>query len=135
MKMQRHHKAEPHVPFIALADIGWQIIIFFLVAASFTMNQSLTVDLPAGSNQKTAGAAESSITVTASESILQIDGRNVEIPDLQSQLKQLLASKSSEQGKAVVVTLKDDTTFQRNAEILYAIQKAGGTVIFAEEGP
>lgn len=134
MKMHRHHKAEPHVPFIALADIGWQIIIFFLVAASFTMNESLNVDLPAGSNQKTAAVAESNVSVTASESLLQIDGRNVEINDLQGQLKQLLATKSSEQGKAVVVTLKDDTTFQRNAEILYAIQKAGGTVIFAEEG-
>jgi biopolymer transport protein ExbD len=131
--MQRHHKAEPHVPFIALADIGWQIIIFFLVAASFTMNDAVNISLPSGTNQPQA-QAESNITVQASENTLMIDGRSVEITELQPQLKSMLTGKTTETGKAVVVAFKDDVTFQRNAEILYAIQKAGGTIIFSEDG-
>jgi len=31
MKIIRRKPPEPHIPFISLADIAWQIIIFFLV--------------------------------------------------------------------------------------------------------
>ena len=31
MRLVRHHRPGPYIPFITLADIAWQIIIFFLV--------------------------------------------------------------------------------------------------------
>ena len=132
MKMQRHHKAEPHVPFIALADIGWQVIIFFLVAASFTMNDALNVDLPSGTSQAPA-TNETNVSILASESTLMLDGKNLPLSDLESELKRMLEGKTTDQGKGVVVSYKDDVTFQRNAEILWAIQRAGGLVIISEE--
>lgn len=132
MKMPSHHKPAPHVPFIALADIAWQIIIFFLVASSFARNDAINIDLPAGS-KSTSPQQESTLTVQAGEAALMLDGRNVDMAELQNELKRRLEGRITEQGKAVVVQYRDDISFQRNAEILYAIQKAGGIVIISEE--
>jgi len=133
LKIKFRHKPEPHVPFIALADIAWQIIIFFLVASSFTQNQSLNIDLPSGSSQS-QGQSENNIVVQAGESLLMIDGRTTEMGDLQSTLARQLESRATEQGKAVVLELREDLSFQRCTDIMYAVQQAGGTVVFSEAG-
>ncbi len=132
MKFQRHHKAAPHVPFIALADIAWQIIIFFMVASTFARNEALKVDLPSAAGSQ-GGQYENNVTVTAGEAMLMLDGSNIELSQLQPRIKDLLAGKTTEQGKIVVVVAKDDLTFQRSSELLYAIQKAGGVPLFSDE--
>lgn len=132
MKMKRHHKAAPHVPFIALADIAWQIIIFFLVASSFARNDSINVDLPSGS-KSTSSKQEMSVTVQAGEAALMLDGKTVDMNELSAEIKRKLEGRVSEQARAVVVQFRDDISFQRNAEILYAIQKAGGIVVISED--
>ncbi len=133
MKFQRHHKAEPHVPFIALADIAWQIIIFFLVASTFARNESLKVDLPSSAGGA-GGQYENNITVQAGETLLMLDASPIELSQLQPRIKDLLATKTSEQGKVVVVIARDDLTFQRSSDVLYAIQKAGGVPLFSDDG-
>jgi len=133
MKIKSHHKAEPHVPFIALADIAWQIIIFFMIASSFSQNDSLNVDLPSGANSST-GPAENNISVQAGETTLMIDSKSVEFGSLETELKRMLEGRATEQGKAVVLVFRDDLSFQRCTEIMYAVQKAGGSVVFSEEG-
>lgn len=132
MKFQRRHKAEPHVPFIALADIAWQIIIFFLVASTFARNEALKMDMP-GTAGSQGGQYESNVTVQAAESMLMVDGKTIELSQLEPRLKDMLAGKTSEQGKVVVVVARDDLSFQRSTEILYAIQKAGGVPLFSDD--
>lgn len=132
MKMKSNHKAAPHVPFIALADIAWQIIIFFMIASSFTQNDSINIDLPSGANS--SGPAENNVTVQAGETTLMIDSKATDIGDLEAELKRLLEGRTTDQGKAVVLVFRDDLSFQRSTEIMYAVQKAGGTVVFTEEG-
>ncbi|MCX5661801.1 MAG: biopolymer transporter ExbD [Planctomycetota bacterium] len=132
MKMKRHHKAAPHVPFIALADIAWQIIIFFLVASSFARNDSVNVDLPTA-NKSTSSQQETSVTVQAGEAALMIDGKNVDMRELSEELKRKLEGRVTEQSRAVVVQFRDDISYQRNAEILYAIQSAKGIVVISED--
>ncbi len=133
MKFQRHHKPTPHVPFIALADIAWQIIIFFLIASTFARNEAMKVDLP-GTAGGQNGKYEENVTVQAGEQMLMIDGKNVEMSQLQPRIKDMLAGKNSEQGRIVVLIAKDDLSFQRSSELLYAIQKAGGIPLFSDEG-
>ena len=125
-------KAEPHIPFIALADIAWQIIIFFLVASSFANKNALNVDLPSASKDKATSKSEA-LTVIAGESILQLNDKAVELADLQETLARKLEGKTDDQERAVVIVYKDDLTFQRNADILYAVQKANGIVVFSPE--
>jgi biopolymer transport protein ExbD len=133
MKFPRHHKPAPHVPFIALADIAWQIIIFFLIASTFSRNEAMKVDLPSTAGGQTA-QSDNNVTVSAGEQMLMLDGKAIELSQLQPRIKDMLAGKTTDQGKIVVVIAKDDLSFQRSADLLYAIQKAGGIPLFSDDG-
>jgi biopolymer transport protein ExbD len=132
MKLVRHHRPGPYIPFITLADIAWQIIIFFLVASTFVSNLSLTVALPSATISPEK-AIDKPIRIDAGESTLAVNGMPVPLADLELQLRGLLAGAVSEDQRAVVVFPADDLSFQRNGDILYAIQQAGGVVLISEE--
>ncbi|HEY8668975.1 MAG TPA: biopolymer transporter ExbD [Tepidisphaeraceae bacterium] len=134
MKIIRRKPPEPHIPFISLADIAWQIIIFFLVASSFAQSSSLNVSLPSGSNEANVPAsAEKTITVEAAANTLRVNNEEVAVDQLQAKIAGLLEGKKTEQEKAVVVIAKDDVPFQRDVDIMYAVQQAGGILVMSEE--
>jgi biopolymer transport protein ExbD len=133
MRIAHRRKAEPHIPFIALADIAWQIIIFFLVASTFAMNHALTVDVPAAGPAEGSDANQSLI-VHATGSAILIDGKAVSMNELQATIAERLKGKKTEQERAVMVMGRDDLTFQQDVEIMYAIQKAGGILVLSEGG-
>lgn len=130
MRIAHRNRPGPYIPFITLADIAWQIIIFFLAAASFVQNDTLKVAMP------TAGAAAGpakTVTVEASEGALFVNRKPLKLLELESEVAAYMAGATDESQRAVVMRAADDLTFQRNADILYAIQKAGGIVVIAEE--
>ena len=135
MNIRRKSKRpEPHIPFISLADIAWQIIIFFLLAAVFASPNALKLDVPtASAKQPNAQAPPKMITVQATEAQVLLDGKPVPVEMLQSTIANLLKNKTTEQEKAVIIEGKDDLSFQRDAEIMYAIQQAGGILVMQEE--
>lgn len=132
MKLRRRHRPEPWIPFITLADIAWQIIIFFLVGATFVQNWTMKVTLPSAtpSPEKAIGRT---IRVEAGPETLTVNGMVVHLADLELQLTGLLAGAITDEQRAVVVTAADDLPFQRHADILYAIQQARGIVLISEE--
>ncbi len=132
MKVQRHHRPAPYLPFISLADIAWQIIIFFLLAATFVSSSALTVPLPSAAAQP-AGTMKTTIAIDASEAVIKVNGRPTDLDSLQSQIAGLLVNATTDEQKAVIVRATDDLTFQRNADILYAVEQAGGIVVMPEE--
>src|ERR1700710_2667934 len=100
MNIRRKSKRpEPHIPFISLADIAWQIIIFFLLVSTFAMQNSLNLDIPSTSAKQPAGAPSSAkmITVQATEAQVLLDGKPVPIEQLEVQVAKLLAGKKTEQ--------------------------------------
>ena len=102
MKMQRRRPPEPYIPFISLADIAWQIIIFFLLAATFAKNDSLNLELPGASSDRSKSAAPN-VTVQAGETALLVNGERIAFESLEGRIKQMLAGKKSETERAVVV--------------------------------
>ena len=92
MKMARRRPPEPYIPFISLADIAWQIIIFFLLAATFAKSDSLNLELPGASSDKSRSAAPT-ITVEAGENALLINGQHVALASLEGRIRELLAGK------------------------------------------
>jgi biopolymer transport protein ExbD len=133
MKIARRPTPAPHIPFIALADIAWQIIIFFLVASTFAMNDSLTVDVPAAAASETSQPTSAdSLIVHATASAILIDGKRVPLAELQATIAERLTGKTTDQERAVLVMGRDDLTFQQDVEIMYAIQKAGGILVLSE---
>ena len=85
MIVRRQKTPAPHIPFISLADIAWQIIIFFLIAATFATHTSMNVDLPSSSNNKDSGNTKT-ITIQAGNSALMLNGENVNLADLTPKL-------------------------------------------------
>ncbi len=132
MKIKRLKLPAPHIPFISLADIAWQIIIFFLLAATFIANYSLNVPMPSASPGNEVALGKT-INVRASEVTLTVNGVPVMSGELESYISSLLAGVLTDEGRAVIVFPEDDLSFQRNSEILYAIQKAGGIPVISEE--
>lgn len=134
MKIGKRRKGpEPHIPFISLADIAWQIIIFFLVAATFAVSNALNLDIPGASGKQQAQQAPKTITVQATDTQVLIDGKPVPFAQLQPRIAEALKGRKTEQERAVIVQGRDDLTFQRDTEIMYAIQKAGGILVMEEE--
>jgi biopolymer transport protein ExbD len=134
MKMKaRRMKAAPTIPFIALADIAWQIVIFFILASSFATVTALKVDLPSGTNQPQARQQQEPITVMAGEGYLTVNGRNQTIPDLGNEIRTLLEGKKGDRERAVVLMGRNDLSFQDNVNIMWAIQQAGGVLVLSEE--
>ncbi len=124
MNIRRRKTPEPHIPFISLADIAWQIIIFFLVASTFALNSSMNLDIPSANDKQQAKSAPAkTITVQATENAVMIDGKPVSFNQIQSQIAELLKGKKSEQDRAVIIEGKQDLTFQRDVDIMYAIQQ------------
>ncbi len=132
MRFGKRLRTPPHVPFIALADIAWQIIIFFLVASTFRHNYSMSVPMPTASGDPSRIASKQ-IKVEAGETTLLLNGAPVKLETLEFDLTTLLSEARGEEDRAVAVFAKDDLSFQRNSEILYAIQRAGGIVVISEE--
>ena len=132
MIVRRQKTPAPHIPFISLADIAWQIIIFFLVAATFAQNYSLDVPMPTASPGNQVSLAKT-ISVKARPAEMTVNGVIVEQRDLQSYVASLLSGKTADEERAVIFHPADDLTFQRTSEVLYAIQKAGGIVVISEE--
>ena len=132
MKISRRQLPAPYIPFISLADIAWQIIIFFLIASTFLKSESLNVAMPTASPSP-AAAMSKPIIVNASETALTVNGLAVPLPDLETRLTILLAGTTKEEQRAVVARFRDDLSFQRNAEVMYAIERAGGVVIVSEQ--
>jgi biopolymer transport protein ExbD len=133
---KRRKTPEPHIPFISLADIAWQIIIFFFVASTFAMKDSLNLDIPAADNKPRANAPANppkTITVVATAGQLSVDGKAVPMEQLTAHIAGLLSGKTTDQERAVLMEGKGDLTFQQDVEIMYAIQKAGGVLIMQEE--
>lgn len=135
MKLRSKLKVAPTIPFIALADIAWQLVIFFLVASAFIHNESLKVDLPSSTNQPQSDKTEP-ITVVAGQSVLIVNGKNIggsDFAGLEQEIRRQLVGRKTEQQRAVVVMPKSDLTFQRDVDVMYAVQKAGGILVMSQE--
>ena len=133
MKIGNRRQTPPHIPFIALADIAWQIIVFLIMVSAFIQKDALKVAFPGASNdpQKTSS---SEISVAAAQSYLLINNsEKIQPAQLQGRLSQLLAGKKKEQDRIVKVSGHQNLTFQEHGEIMYAVQKAGGILVIEGE--
>ncbi len=133
MRIKRRPRPEPHVPFISLADIAWQLIIFFLVTSTFTKNESLNIELPSGDAAAGMEQQEDTLTVQAGEKTLVLNGEPVELDDLEARLRAALAGRTTDVERAVVLLPGDDLTFERNLFLLRAIKQAGGVPAIMQE--
>ncbi len=133
MRLLRRKPPEPHVPFISLADIAWQLIIFFLVTSAFIKDDAMNIELPNGDDKAASEQETKTITVKASEQAVIVDETPVPLAELEAHLRSALAGHEAEGERVVVLQASDDLTFQRDVEIMAAIKRAGGIVAMLQE--
>jgi biopolymer transport protein ExbD len=122
----------PHIPFISLADIAWQVIIFFFMSASFTKLEAFKIDSPSSAPQ--AAATEDKVpTVVASAKGIKLDDQPIAIGRLKDVLIERLKDKKKPADRIVMVEGKNDVTLQVHTEVMYAIEQAGAIPAISDE--
>jgi biopolymer transport protein ExbD len=128
-------KTEPHVPFIALADIAWQIVILFLVASAFIVTNSISMNLPSLTTDQDK-QKEEPVQLVAGADVLQVgEGesmRPVEYADLRETLRELLSKRKADD-RAVIINCRMDLPWQRQVDVMTDVTKAGGMPVIASE--
>lgn len=130
---RKRMKTEPHVPFIAMADIAWQVVILFFVAAAFIISNSVKVDLPSMSQNPQDTSKAEPIMVIAGQDMLQVDGKRIQPESLVPTLKAMLKDRKKQEEKAVVIASRPDLTWQGQVDVMAAVNEAGGTPVLSEE--
>ena len=128
---KNRRKTPPHVPWIALADIAWQIVILFLVASAFIVTNSVSMDLPSMTHEQQQDRTEP-VQLIAGEDTLLVDNRSVEPEALRETLRELLAQRRAND-RAVVIMCKPDLPWQRQVDVLTDVARAGGVPVIAAE--
>jgi biopolymer transport protein ExbD len=132
MKIKRRPMPAPHIPFISLADIAWQVIIFFFMSASFTKLDAFKIDSPSSAPQ--AAAQDDKVpTIVASEKGIKLDDQPVSLNRLKDSLIQRLKDKKKPGERIVMVEGKDDLTLQHHTEVMYAIEQAGAIPAISDQ--
>lgn len=132
MKVKRRPMPAPHIPFISLADIAWQVIIFFFMASSFTKLEAFKIDSPSSAPQATP-TDDKVPTIVASEKGIKLDDQPISINRLKDALIQRLKDKKKQSERIVMVEGKDDLTLQHHTEVMYAIEQAGAVPAISDQ--
>ncbi|MGD8710480.1 MAG: biopolymer transporter ExbD [Ectothiorhodospiraceae bacterium] len=117
---KRLRDAETHV--LPLVNIVFLLLVFFLIAGTLTPSAPTPVDAPRSTSTRTADG-ESAVTLTLTmEGEIVIDGRAVDLPDLQAGVAADLAGRT-----APVVELKADSRVRadRLLAVLESLREAG----------
>jgi biopolymer transport protein ExbD len=127
VQIARKPVTPPRAPLAAMSDIAFQLIIFFMVTATFVNKDAVKVELP-NSESEQRHETDEMVTLQANAEVTLLDGEQIDDPALLTQrLEQALAGRPEDQ-RIVVMLTADDLPFQKSTELMAAIQRAGGTV-------
>jgi len=120
---------------VSIGDIAFQLIVFFMVAATFTRSTSMNVELPSGDDNAVQDDSRS-ITVQAGAKAIAVNEQALELDQLEPKLRELLNGRTEGADRVVVLVTGDDIPFQRHAAIMHIIRASGGVVavMYEEEG-
>jgi biopolymer transport protein ExbD len=130
MKLTRR-KTRAEVPSMAMGDIAFNLLIFFVILARASDDSHLQWTPAKVSNLKTAGNATVSVLIDK-DSKLYLNGQQVGIAELANLIEVELGD--APQGKrTVLVKIHSDTLAQRFEPVIEAISEAGGDLVHIVE--
>jgi len=112
-------------PLAAMSDIAFQLIIFFMVTASFVNKDAVKIEMPASEGDSRL-QTDAMPTIQANAEIILLDGVEVTtMDDLQARLQERLTI-LPEAERVVILLTADDLPFQKNVALLATVQRSGG---------
>lgn len=112
-----------------LTDLGFNLLIFFVVIASNDpINKGRPQQMPSANKEKTPEQKGQNVEVWLKRQSVAVNGADVPLDDLAAKLRPMLAAKASPEEKVVVLKSDKDTPYDRWIQATGAIEKAGGVV-------
>ena len=130
MKLTRR-KTRAEVPSMAMGDIAFNLLIFFVILARATDDSHLQWTPAKVSNLQSSGNSMVSVLIDK-DSKLYLNGQQVGISELAGLLETALGD--APQGeRTVLVKIHHDTLAQRFEPVIEAISQAGGDLVHIVE--
>jgi biopolymer transport protein ExbD len=130
MKITRK-RMKVEVPNVAMGDIAFNLLIFFVILARAQDDSHLKWEAAASPNVEAAEHAKASVLVDV-DNKLYLNGRNVGESSLAKEIEKLLGDAPSGQ-RTVLLKIHRDTQAQRFEPIIEAVSEAGGELVHVLE--
>jgi biopolymer transport protein ExbD len=126
MKIRRRH-LEPGTPVVAMADIAFNLVLFFIILAR-TQDDSHLKWSPAGS-PKVEAIEQSRISVTVDkENKVYLNGVQKSVGELTAAIEPLLKAEPANK-RTVLLKIHKDTLAATFEPIIEAVSQAGGDLV------
>lgn len=119
-------KALRELPLVAMIDVVFILIFFFMLTTSFMRIESMELMLPTASKGMVTKREISRITILNDDRVM-FGKRLVGLPEMKTTLTDIFRDSPKQ---AVVVFVDDKVTMQRMVTVLDAVNMAGGQSIY-----
>jgi biopolymer transport protein ExbD len=121
-------------PASATGDIAFNLIVFFLVCASIQPDGGRTQTLPRSEEIEQEQKLENiEIQLSRNVKTVTLNGDPVRTQELVPRLRKMLASKTKDEDRVVIVKSKPDTMYLHWIEVTGMIEDAGGIITIQTE--
>jgi biopolymer transport protein ExbD len=130
MKIKRR-TTRAEVPAMAMGDIAFNLLIFFVILARATDDSHLQWTPAEASNLESAAHSTVSVLIDK-DNKLYLNGQQVGIAELAGAIETALGNKPQGE-RTVLVKIHSDTLAQRFEPVIEAISEAGGDLVHIVE--
>jgi biopolymer transport protein ExbD len=120
------------IPTTSLADMMFQLLIFFIMTTTLSRVSGFVTDMPAGVSDKQA-EQEKHLTVTLTGDEIRLNDEFTTLLSLRNTLKARHLELKQGDDKVVIVSTAGDVAYQSYYQVLAAIQACGGVVAIVSE--
>jgi len=131
--VKEKRKADPTIPVVAMSDIAFLLIIFFLVTTNFMKESHIRLKLPKAEAAEKEEKVKNSVSVDEN-GVIWLNGAETE--SLKLDLANLLGAKKGEHRK-VFLKCHKELTYSEYMPVIQEINEAGGILVLKtdEKGP
>lgn len=119
------------LPLVAMIDVVFILIFFFMLTTSFIKIESMELMLPNASKGAVTKREISKITILNDDRII-FGKRQVDLPEMKTTLSGVFRDSPKQ---AVVVFVDDEVSMQRMVTVLDAVNMAGGQSLYVRALP
>lgn len=127
----KRRKMRARIPSMAMGDIAFNLLIFFVILARANDDSHLHWDPAQARNTRSAGHSVVSVLVD-SENELYLNGRRIGIASLAASIESLLGDRPPGE-RIVLLKIHSETLAQRFEPIIEAVSEAGGDLVHVLE--
>lgn len=134
MRLKRKEKVMYDPPSVLLADLAFNLVIFFVCIASTDPESGRHQVIPRSSKDESAAAAQTkNLEISLTRNTVSINGIPTPVDAFESKLGEQLKGKTRTEERMVVLKSTKDTPYSHWIRVAALIEKAGGVIALQVE--